>query len=185
MKPIRLRAFKPGEKPHMSWDGKLLALSGEWILTHTPLGTTVYHHTRNLTYVMQHSCFGIFNTKEFYNLFIDLSADGSFKMLYINVATPAVLKNDEISWIDLELDVVRLPGKSAEIVDEDEFEEAKAAGVLSPELADKAEEVAASLIKIVDTGDFPFLATNRDDVVRVLARQFAVDLGDLTLLFKV
>jgi len=177
MKPIRLQATKSNDKPHMSWDAKLIAQSGDWILTYTPSGTSVRHHTKNLTYIMGHSCFGVFNIHEFYNLFVDLNTDDSFKMLYINVATPAVLKDGKISWIDLELDVVRLPGKPAKIVDQEELEEAKAAGLLSPELADKAQDVAAALMKVVNKGDFPFLAANRDEVIRVLEQQFSVDLS--------
>lgn len=180
MKPIRLQAYKPNGKPHMSWSTEFFAQSGEWILTHTPQATSVRHHTKDLTYIMQHSCFGIFNMKEFYNSFIDLNVDGSFKMLYINIATPAVLQNDVISWTDLELDIVRQRGKLAEIIDEDEFEEAKAAGVLSLELANKAKEVTADLIKIVDKGNFPFLAANRDEVACILAGRFGIDLSYLT-----
>ena len=169
MTSIHLQALKPNGKPHQSWSSNLILESGDWIITHSDYATPVRHHTKDLTYVMQHSNLGIFNTKEYYNVFIDFHKDGRFKMLYINIATPAILKNNEITWMDLYLDVVRMPGKSAELVDEDEFQEAKECGLLPIELADKAEEVAAALMQEVDKGEFPFLATNYHEVARVIA----------------
>ena len=169
MIPIHLQALKPNGKPHQSWSSNLILESGDWIITHSGYATSVRHHTKDLTYVMQHNNLGIFNTEEYYNVFIDFHKDGTFKMLYINVATPAVFQNDEITWTDLELDVVRLPGKSAELVDEDEFEEAKESGLPPLDLANKADEVAAKLMKKVDKGEFPFLATNYCEIIRAIA----------------
>lgn len=169
MKSIHLQALKLNGKPHQSWSSKLILQSGDWIITHADYATPVRHHTKDLTYVMQHSNLGIFNTKEYYNVFIDFHKDGTFKMLYINLTTPAILKNNEITWTDLYLDIVRLPGKYAELVDEDEFEEAKQSHLLAADLAEKAEEVAAALMQEVDKGEFPFLATNYDEVIRVIA----------------
>lgn len=37
-------------------------------------------------------------------------------MLYINIATPAQLQGGAIGWTDLEPDIVRLPGKPAELM---------------------------------------------------------------------
>lgn len=179
MTSVRLQALKPNGKPHQSWSSNLIAQSGDWILTQTPYATSVRHHTKGLDYIMQHSNFGIFNTKEYYNLFIDLTKDGAFKMLYINIATPAILKGNEITWKDLELDIVRMPGRPAELVDEDEFQEAKNSGLLSLDLADKAEEVAAELMKVVDKGAFPFLAADYDAVAKVIAEQFGIEISYL------
>lgn len=179
MTPVRLQALKPNGKPHQSWTSNLVAQSDDWILTQTPYATSVRHHTKGLDYAMQHSNFGIFNTKEYYNLFIDLTKDGAFKMLYINVATPAIIKDNVVTWTDLELDVVRMPGEPAKLVDEDEFQEAKASGLLSPDLADKAETVAKDLMKVVDRGSFPFLAMNYEAVAKVVATQFSIEASNL------
>ncbi len=177
MTNIQLQARKSKNKPHMTWDSKLLAQSSDWILTYSPHGTSVRHHTKDLTYIMSHNSFGIFNTKEFYNLFIDLRPDGSFKKLYINIATPAVLQSGEINWIDLELDIVRTSHQSAKIIDIDEFDEAKTSGMLDAKLADKAQQVAAELLRVVDKGDFPFLATDFDDVTGILAQHFNLEVN--------
>ena len=167
---VHLQALKPNGKPHQSWSSNLILESGDWIITHSPYATPVRHHTKDLIYVMQHSNLGIFNTKEYYNVFIDFHKDGTFKMLYINVATPAILQNDKITWTDLELDIVRMPGKLAELVDEDEFLDAKESGLLHLDLANKAQEMAIALMKIVDKGEFPFLATGYDEVTETITK---------------
>lgn len=178
MNSVRLQALKPNGNPHQSWDNKLVVQSGDWIITHSAYATPVRHHTKDLTYVMQHSNLGIFNTKEYFNVFLDFHKDGTFKMLYVNVATPAVLEHNQLSWTDLELDIVSLPGKPAEIVDQDEFEEAKASGLLSSDLADKTETVANTISQEVIKGTFPFLALDYTEVVEAIAKHLdcAIDI---------
>lgn len=167
---VHLQALKPNGNPHQSWSSKLIAQSGDWIITHSEYATPVRHHTRDLTYLMQHSNLGIFNTKEYYNVFIDFHKDGRFKMLYINIATPAQLENDTLFWTDLYLDIVRMPGKQAALVDQDEFDEAKNDGSLPDDLADKTEAVAKELMQIVDNGEFPFLVNDQDEAMELIER---------------
>lgn len=119
---------------------------------------------------MQHSNLGIFNTKEYYNVFIDFHEDGRFKMLYVNVATSAQLQDGTVSWTDLYLDIVRMPGQKAELVDQDEFEEAKVKGYLTDDLIKKTETVATSLMQIVDKGEFPFLVSDRSATTKVITK---------------
>ena len=121
---------------------------------------------------MQHSNLGIFNTKEYFNVFIDFHKDGRFKMLYINIATPAQLEDNTLSWTDLYLDIVRMPGKQAELVDQDEFEEAKTQGHLTDDLIEKTEAVAAMLMRIVDKGEFPFLTVDYNEAMEAISQYF-------------
>ena len=168
MTSTSLRAFKPNGYLHQSWEAELVGQFGDWIVIHSPYGTRAKHHSKQLSYTMAHSNLGIFNTREYYNAFIDFTADGQFKMLYINVATPAVLYNNELSWQDLYLDVIRLPGRLAELVDQDEFQEAKEAGLLTVELATKTEAVADQIMSVVDQGAFPFLVTQYGKAIEII-----------------
>ena len=167
---VHLQALKPNGKPHQSWEAQLIGKFGDWIITESAFGTSVRHHTKDLSYIMQHSNLGIFNTKEYYNVFIDFHEDGRFKMLYVNVATPAQLQDGTVSWTDLYLDIVCMPGQKAELVDQDEFDEAKAKGLLTADLADRAEAVATSLMQIVDKGKFPFLVNDRNATTEAITK---------------
>src|ERR1700733_15929991 len=153
MTSIRLRAFKPNGDLHHSWEAELVAQFGNWVVIHSPYGTHAEHHSKRLSYAMTHSNLGIFNTREYYNVFIDFTVDGQFKMLYINVATPALLHANELSWQDLYLDVILLPGRPAELVDQDEFQGARDAGLLTAKLVAKTEAVADQIMSVVDQGE--------------------------------
>ena len=51
-------------------------------------------------------------------------AAGQLREIYVNVATPARLRAGTLEYVDYELDVSKLTGEPARIVDEDEFDAA-------------------------------------------------------------
>jgi uncharacterized protein len=63
-----------------------------------------------------------FYTDRWYNIFeIYDRDDKSIKGWYCNIGYPAELKNDSLSYIDLELDLVVFPDGKQLVLDEDEF----------------------------------------------------------------
>ena len=167
---LKLGATKPNGTPHQSWTGEAVSRSAEWLVVYTPPGTSVRHHTKDVTYVMEHGNLGIFSAKEYFNVFIAYNHDGSFRHLYINVARPAIWNDSEVSWVDLDLDVMLMVGKKPELLDEDEFAEAKASGQLSSTLADKAEQVASMLMTESARGKFPFLTVGYEDALKEIEK---------------
>ncbi|MFB6131098.1 MAG: DUF402 domain-containing protein [Salinigranum sp.] len=75
------------------------------------------------------------------------SAEGERKGTYVNVCTPVECFPEEVRYVDLHVDVIKYPDGEVERVDDDELDEAVAAGQISDELAEKARSVAASLEK--------------------------------------
>jgi len=71
--------------------------------------------------------------------------DGTAKGTYVNVCTPVECFPDSIRYVDLHVDVVKLPDGTVERVDDDELDAAVEAGTVSESLAEKARAVAASL----------------------------------------
>jgi predicted RNA-binding protein associated with RNAse of E/G family len=85
-----------------------------------------------------------------YNLGEIYRANGELVEIYLHVASVPTLTRDGIAFTDYELDVVKHPGRPAEIVDQDEFEEAVERYGYSPEfqarcyrIAEEAAELAA------------------------------------------
>jgi protein associated with RNAse G/E len=70
--------------------------------------------------------------------------DGSIKFWYCNVAFPAQLKDGELSFRDLALDLFVYPDGRQEVLDEDEFE----AMILPPEERKQALEGLAQLQEV-------------------------------------
>ena len=71
--------------------------------------------------------------------------DGGRKGTYVNVCTPVECFPDAVRYVDLHVDVVKGPDGEVRRVDDDELDEAVAAGQVSEALAEKARSVATSL----------------------------------------
>lgn len=76
--------------------------------------------------------------------------------LTIDVCTPPTFKDETWSFIDLELDLFRLPDGRAGIVDQDEWELLAGSGLISDEAVRVVEESARSLLPLVERKVEPF-----------------------------
>jgi hypothetical protein len=76
-----------------------------------------------------------------------LSPSGELKGEYYNINTPIEIYPDRIRYVDLELDLVRLPGGEMRLIDEAELDRALAKGWVSERLAARAREVAQALAR--------------------------------------
>ncbi|WP_115864712.1 DUF402 domain-containing protein [Halorussus litoreus] len=75
---------------------------------------------------------------------------GETKGTYVNVCTPVELFPDAARYVDLHVDVVKFPDGRVERVDDDELDEAVAAGHISEELAEKARSVAGGVTRALE-----------------------------------
>ncbi len=82
--------------------------------------------------------------------------DGTFVGEVININTPVEVFPDRAVYVDLELDILRLPDGAVRIVDAEELEAAVRRGWLSPALAQRAYEEAqkAALKLALGAGEF-------------------------------
>ncbi|TKX70350.1 MULTISPECIES: DUF402 domain-containing protein [Halorubrum] len=71
--------------------------------------------------------------------------DGTVRGTYVNVCTPVEVFPDAARYVDLHVDVVKLPDGTVERVDDDELDAAVAAGTVPEPLAEKARSVASAL----------------------------------------
>jgi len=73
------------------------------------------------------------------------SDEGERRGTYVNVCTPVEVFPREVRYVDLHVDVVRHGDGTVERVDDDELDDAVAAGHVPPDLADRAREVASAV----------------------------------------
>ena len=71
--------------------------------------------------------------------------DGDRRGTYVNVCTPVEVFPDTVRYVDLHVDVVKHADGTVERVDDDELDEAEAAGRVSSDLAEKARGVATAI----------------------------------------
>ena len=73
------------------------------------------------------------------------SADGESRGTYVNVCTPVEVFPEAVRYVDLHVDVVKRPDGTVERVDDDELEDAVAAGEIPEVLAERARQVAGAV----------------------------------------
>ena len=81
--------------------------------------------------------------------------DNEWTGYYCDIMMPVKRSSDQFEIVDLFLDLWVSPDGSYEIQDEDEFETALEEGVITPELAEKAQNALNDLIDAVTSGRFP------------------------------
>jgi len=77
-------------------------------------------------------------------------SEGDSKGTYVNICTPVELFPDAARYVDLHVDVVKHGDGTVERVDDDELEDAVAAGHVPDPLAEKARQVATAVERALD-----------------------------------
>jgi protein associated with RNAse G/E len=75
---------------------------------------------------------------------------------YCNIASPPYMSKDVITYIDYDLDVIRLPDGTVHIVDQDEYERHKVGYHYSAIVESKVKQGLDLLLKRVNKGEPPF-----------------------------
>lgn len=81
---------------------------------------------------------------------------GSFVGWYVNLERPLTRSRVGFDYLDLELDLRVRPDRTVEVLDEDEFEEARALGVVEPEEAASVRAEAERMIAAIERWEPPF-----------------------------
>jgi predicted RNA-binding protein associated with RNAse of E/G family len=75
------------------------------------------------------------------------SASGELKGEIYNINTPVEFYPDRVRYVDLEVDVVKLPGSPARLIDQDKLEQQVKQGLVTRELAQQALSRAEELLR--------------------------------------
>jgi predicted RNA-binding protein associated with RNAse of E/G family len=136
-----------------AWTGRLLEQTEEFVL----LAGLFNALRRDLGYVvlergdlfLEWYYFG-----RWYNIFQVYGHDGQLKGWYCNVGMPPVLRDGELGYVDLALDVFVHPDGQYLVLDEDEFAELKRT-TLRPDDAAQAEQGLAELLALITAQRLP------------------------------
>ncbi|HLJ80819.1 MAG TPA: DUF402 domain-containing protein, partial [Ktedonobacterales bacterium] len=92
-------------------------------------------------------------TDRWYNIFAIHAVDGTLKGWYCNIAEPATITTDSVTWRDLLLDLWVSPEGQTQVLDEEEF---AADTALDAATRAAAERALAELIERVQVRHAPF-----------------------------
>lgn len=124
---VWIRVYKADGYPYRWWRSTVEEIRPDCIITHRDVGTPVFHDEQK---------FGqpVFNSRWIvrdyywpgrrYDLLEVYAPDGRLEELYADITSPIEIVDDEIRYIDHELDVQMLAGGKPLIIDQDEFAEA-------------------------------------------------------------
>ncbi len=97
-----------------------------------------------------------FWTDRWYNIALVYEADGSIHCWYCNITSPPEIRGHEVSYVDLDLDLLVRPDYSMRMMDEDEFELHKNLYQYPPDLVERVHQAMADLQERLGAREYPF-----------------------------
>ncbi|HRJ40960.1 MAG: DUF402 domain-containing protein [Caldilineaceae bacterium] len=145
MKELNLRQLKHDGVCYRHHPTQLVAHLPDGLVLFSPRGTVGWKGETSWTASNDayHYCW----YDRWYNLLEFVDPVGNLLELYAHIASPVVLSDGEVSYIDYELDVTNIDGPR--LVDEDEFVEAVEKYGYSAELQARCYAVAAEALTLV------------------------------------
>lgn len=120
-KMIKIKAFKYPDIIHYEWQGQIFKQTADYILVLCHPGRTLIHHTKDQIFTFNDLSLEIYPLKEWYTAAMVIE-EGKISSYYCNIATPPALKNNDIHFIDLDIDLVREKNQDWQVTDMDEFQ---------------------------------------------------------------
>lgn len=152
---VKIKALKYPDILHYEWEGELLQQTTEYVLVLCKPGRKLIHHTKNKVFTIDNTSIEYFSLKEWFTAAFAIE-DGDVVEAYCNVAMPSKFKNNQLSFIDLDLDYFLEKNKDWVVLDEDEFESNSIKYHYPPELKNDAVNALKKLQEAVQKGEFPF-----------------------------
>lgn len=153
---LKIKALKFPDIPHYEWEGEILEKTSEYILVLCKSGRKLVHHSKNNVYTINNTSIEYFPFNKWFTAAMEVE-EGEVVSAYCNVAMPSVLHQNELSFVDLDLDFIKRKNQEWEVVDEDEFEENSIKYVYPEELKQEAIVALERLKGEVHEGNFPFI----------------------------
>ena len=92
-----------------------------------------------------------------YNIFRFMKDDNTTRLYYCNINMPPSLKDNVLTYIDLDIDVLVQPDFSYQVLDLDEFEENASRYGYSEEVKNQAQTALKELGFLIESRQFPFI----------------------------
>ncbi len=146
---LRVRKLKCDGRPYRWWRTRIEDITDAGLVTTLSIGQFVRSArgaARNGWNVRFHYWF-----ERPYSLLECYDAAGQLYEIYVDISTPARLRDGMLEYVDYELDASKLTGQPARIVDEDEFEAAIRKYRYSAEIQSWARATARDALILAET----------------------------------
>lgn len=150
---VTIRKLLYGGKPSYVWTGRIIEQTDSGVVVEA----TFSHPRRDLGYIVLEPgdrWVESYFFDRWYNIFEIYDRAGQLKGWYCNVCTPAHLSDNELSFVDLALDLFAYPDGRYLVLDEDAFARGREEEYL-PEDARSGEKALEELIALAREGRLP------------------------------
>ncbi|WP_245840418.1 DUF402 domain-containing protein [Terribacillus saccharophilus] len=154
-KVIHMKSLKYPDIPHYEWKGRLLKRTPEYVMVLCESGREMKHHTKNTIFTIDVTSIEYFFLKQGFTVAMEIE-EGKIRSYYCNIAMPSVLKGNQLSFVDLDLDLVKGRNEDWMVIDEDEFEINSVKYGYPAELKEYALKSLDVLQKKINENSFPF-----------------------------
>jgi uncharacterized protein len=152
---ITVRALKHNGKENRQWNARLRRTAGNLLILDAEFDVDVQHEllgtitkgTRTIEYYW---------LDRWYNIFQFLKDNGETMLFYCNINMPPARKDDVLTYVDLDIDVLVDANLSYRVLDEDEFEANAMTYGYSDEIRRHAHEAVTELSNMIEGRQFPF-----------------------------
>ncbi len=150
---LQIQCYKHNGKIHRSWDEALvLDVKKDYIVCAN--SKTLVTEADGTTWKTKEPAIMYFFKDSWYNIIVQLKKDGIF--YYCNIATPYIIEDGTIKYIDYDLDLRVFPDGGFRILDRNEYNYHKKIYKYSSELDKIIKAELSNLIEIKRRGEGPF-----------------------------
>lgn len=156
MRPVDLNIYKYPRRFRYTIPAQLAWDKPEELAIYLPAGVEIYSPSKQAGFPAQHHILNIFWPGRYFNAEISWYPDWTFRGYYLNLALPHEWDETVCAYIDLELDVTRFEDEPIQILDEDEYEEARLTYNFPPDLVSQIETTRDEVVRLLENEVFPF-----------------------------
>lgn len=151
MKPgdrVQVKAYKSDGTCYRWWTATVESVAADQLVLVTPVGHLI--EDPGDSFVSPNALRVFYWPGKWYCLLEAYTPDGELAEIYVNISSPMEIEGLEMRFTDYELDVSRRPPGEAQLLDEDEFEEAVVEYGYSEEFQRTCYQVAAEAMGLAN-----------------------------------
>lgn len=160
-KPFTSRSVRVVSRKHDGslrdeYETQLVEATDEAFTLLSPPGTPYLDHRVGSWQTAPDGLLELYFPYRWYNVWHICEQTSGANLMYINLATPAVLRGDQLEWVDLDLDYRVHVDHSVELLDEAEFAENTLRFGYPPELVAQVRAACREIEALLAEHAFPF-----------------------------
>lgn len=174
MQKIKIVSRKYNRSLRDEYESYLYHEDADKIVTFSPPGTPYFWQKKNAWFTAPDGLIETYFKQAWYNVWHICEQNSNVNRIYINIATPALLQDNVLTWTDLDLDLrVHMDG-SLELVDEAEFQENSLTMAYPPELVAQAHAACEQLTAAYAQNLYPFTHADHCALYQLIKQQYLV-----------